>query len=113
MSAPGKGRLRGRGEHRRAARALDKLGGFQRQRALGRACTRRRRASGAGRLNKQCVYTMENVWARDRATGEFLTDARSIGAFRTQLLRKADRMGARHDRHDHQRGEWTIEVDNW
>ena len=61
-------------------------------------------------LNKQCVYTMANVWARDRLTGDFLTDAKSVGAFRAQLLRKADRMGARMVGYDHQTGEWTIEV---
>ena len=48
-----------------------------------------------------------------KAKAEFLADAKSIGAFRAQLLRKADRMGARHVSYDHQRGEWTIEVANW
>jgi len=61
-------------------------------------------------LNKRCYYTMENVWARDRLTGDYLMDTKSIGAFRTQLLRKADRMGASMHGYDHQRGEWTIEV---
>ena len=61
-------------------------------------------------LNKPCLYTMENVWARDRTTGAFLADAKSVGVFRQQLLRKADKMGARMVDYDHQRGEWTIEV---
>ena len=61
-------------------------------------------------LNKRCLYTMENVWARDRATGEYLVDAKSIAAFRAQLLRKADKMGARMIEYDAQKGEWTIEV---
>ena len=113
VSAPGKGRLRwpGRTDVRGA---LDKLGEIVKFRVQGVSVYEGgdKPAPGEG-LNKQCVYTMENVWARDRATGEFLTDARSIGAFRTQLLRKADRMGARHVSYDHQRGEWTIEVANW
>lgn len=53
---------------------------------------------------------MQNVWVRDRTTGEFLQDAKSIGAFRQQLLRKADRMGARMVDYDHHKGEWIIEV---
>ena len=61
-------------------------------------------------LNKHCLYTMENVWARDRTTGDFLADAKSIGAFRTQLVRKADKMGAKMILYDHNTGEWTIEV---
>ena len=63
---------------------------------------------GAG-LNKRCLYTMENVWARDRATGEYLTDARHVAEFRNQLQRKADRMAARMVDYDVQRGEWTVE----
>ena len=59
---------------------------------------------------RQCVYTMEGVWARDRTTGEFLTDAKSVGVFRQQLLRKADKMGARMVGYDHNEGRWTIEV---
>ena len=53
---------------------------------------------------------MENVWARDRNTGEFLSDVKSSGAFRAQLLRKADRMGARMVDYDYSKGEWSIEV---
>ena len=66
-------------------------------------------APGEG-LNKQCVYVMENVWVRDRSTGDFLTDVKSISAFKAQLLRKADKMGARMVEYDHNKGEWTIEV---
>lgn len=61
-------------------------------------------------LNKKCTYIMEGVWARDRVSGDFLSDAKSIAAFRAQLLRKADRMQARMVGYDHQRGEWAIEV---
>ena len=32
------------------------------------------------------------------------------GSRRPQLLRKADRMGARMVGYDHQKGEWTLEV---
>ena len=35
---------------------------------------------------------------------------RSVGAFKGQLLRKADRMGAKMIGYDHNKGEWTIEV---
>ena len=42
--------------------------------------------------------------------GTDTADAKSVGAFRQQLLRKADKMGARMLGYDHQKGEWTIEV---
>jgi hypothetical protein len=61
-------------------------------------------------LNKRCVYTMEGVWAKDRQTGEYLLDAKSVGAFRQQLLRKADLMQASMVGYDHRKGEWTVEV---
>ena len=61
-------------------------------------------------LNKRCVYTMGGVWVRDRITGRYLSDPKSIEAFRAQLLRKADRMGARMLGYDHQRGQWKIEL---
>ena len=43
-------------------------------------------------LNKRFIYTMENVWARDKRTGSYLTDARSVAAFRAQLQRKAEKL---------------------
>ena len=61
-------------------------------------------------LNKTCIYTMENVWARDRSTGEYLVDAASIGAFRSKLLRAAAKWGAKMLGYDPQRGEWAVEV---
>ena len=66
-------------------------------------------APGEG-LNKRCMYTMEGVWAKDRQTGEYLADAKSVGVFRQQLLRKADRMQAAMIGYDHVKGEWTVEV---
>ena len=61
----------------------------------------------AGTLERTAPETLPT---RDRATGEYLVDAKSIAAFRAQLLRKADKMGARMIEYDAQKGEWTIEV---
>ena len=61
-------------------------------------------------LNKRCVYTMCGVWVRDRMSGVYLTDSKSIGAFRGQLLRKADAMGVSMLGYDYQKGEWSVEV---
>ena len=61
-------------------------------------------------LNKLCEYTMCGVWAKDRQTGEYLSDAKSLSTFRSQLLRKADRMQARMVSYDATAGEWVIEV---
>ena len=68
-------------------------------------------AVGEG-LNKRCVYTMEDVWARG-PNGEYLRDARSLERLRAQLQRNADRFPARMVGYDVQRGEWTVEVDHW
>ncbi|EOD13372.1 hypothetical protein EMIHUDRAFT_256845 [Emiliania huxleyi CCMP1516] len=61
-------------------------------------------------LNKRFIYTMENVWARDKRTGSYLTDARSVAAFRAQLQRKADKLGIRMLSYSHERGLWRVEV---
>ena len=110
LSAPGCGRMRwpGRTDVRDL---LDQLGDIVKFRVQGVSVYEGAPKPPPGEgLNKQCFYTMENVWVRDRNTGEFLTDAKSIGAFRGQLHRKADRMGARMVDYDHQKGEWTVEV---
>jgi len=64
-------------------------------------------------LNKRCVYTMEEVWPKDRRTEYILTDARSVQAFKAQLQRKADRLGARMLSYNHERGLWRIEVSHF
>ena len=61
-------------------------------------------------LNKPCIYTMEDVFTKERSTGEYLTDAKSVTAFRAQLQRSADKNGGKMLGYDPQRGEWTIEV---
>jgi len=65
-------------------------------------------------LNKECEYTMEDVWARG-PSNELLTDARSLERFRRELQRSADRFdnGARVVSYDAQRGEWTVELAHW
>lgn len=113
VAQPGKGTLRwpGKTDVRGVLEQLSTIVQFRQQGVSVYAHGGKPRA-GEG-LNKLCRYTMENVWARDRTTGDFISDAKSIGAFRAQLLRKADQMGAKMLAYDDQKGEWTIAVQHF
>jgi len=64
-------------------------------------------------LNKECEYTMEDVWARG-PSGEYLQDARSLERFRRELQRSAEKFGAaRVVGYDAERGEWIVELAHW
>ena len=114
MSAPGYGTLRwpGRTDVRGVIDRLGEVVTLGRHSVTVYAGDAEKPEAGTG-LNKHCIYTMENVWVRDRTTGDILGDVKSIATFRQQLQRKADRMGARMVDYDNQRGEWTIEVQHF
>ena len=71
-----------------------------------------RPAAGEG-LNKRCHYTMCDVFAHDKYTGLLLTDSQSIDALCSQLINKAENMGARMLGYDSLSGEWTVEVSSF
>ena len=58
-------------------------------------------------LNRECKYTMENLWPRG-PSNEILTDERAIGRFEHMLHQNAERMKARMVRYDPECGEWTV-----
>jgi len=58
-------------------------------------------------LNKECEYTMEDLWARG-PSNEILRDERALGRFGDELRKNAERMKARMVSYDPQLGEWTV-----
>ena len=58
-------------------------------------------------LNRECKYTMENLWPRGPSK-EILTDERAIGRFVHMLHQNAERMKAHMVSYDPECGEWTV-----
>ena len=58
-------------------------------------------------LNRECKYTMENLWPRG-PSNEILTDERAIGRFVHMLHQNAERMKAHMVSYDPECGEWTV-----
>lgn len=64
-------------------------------------------------LNKPAVIVLENIFPKDRKTGQLKKDEDSLNRYRLKLMKSTERSGAKFIKYDTTTGDWVFEVEHF